>query len=289
MRIPACVRTAITGVGWAVTGPDFDPATALYGRGMRHKDRASRFALRAAERALEDAGLLGASELDGAAVVLSSNFGNLDAVCDLMTTIATSSSSDISPMRVPNLGSQITAAWIALQHGMRGPNLTLCNGACGGLDAVAWACNMIAASRAASALVIGVEPDTPPVARLHAQAAGLKWIDGAVGLVIEPVRHAIGRGARIRAEISGYGKGDDERSALQAAGAASASQRLRSEPAARFGRCSGALGVVQCAIAAEQMDDDTMVAVAGTEAGESDGTSVSALVLTPPQGGPHDP
>lgn len=281
MRIPGAVRTAITGVGWAVAGPGFDAATELARRGMRHKDRASRFALRAAERALEDAGLLGAAELGGAAVVLSSDFGNLDTVCDFVTTIATSNSSDISPMRVPHLSSQAPAAWVALQHGIRGPNLTLCNGAPGGLDAVAWACNLIAASRATSALVIGVEPDTPPVARLHAETAGVKWIDGAVGLVIEPVQHAVGRGARIRAEIAGYGKGDDERSALEAAGAAPTSRRLGSEPTARFGRCSGALGVVQCAMAVEQMDDVAVVAVSGPWAGESDETSVSALVLTP--------
>ena len=289
MRIPGGVRTAITGVGWAVAGPDFPPETELTRRGMRHKDRASRFALLAAERALQDAGLLGALELGTAAVVLSSNFGNLDTVCDFMATIATTSSSDLSPVRMPSLGSQITAAWVALQHGIGGPNLTLCNGASGGLDAVAWASNLIAANRATAALVLGVEPDTPQVARLHTETGGVRWIDGAVGLVIEPVPEAVSRGARLRAEINSYGRGDDERSALAAAGVSPAWRRLGGELTARFGRCSGALGVVQCALAAEQTDhDDAVVAVAGTGAGESDETSVSALVLTPRRGGPDD-
>ena len=282
MRVPGAVRTAITGVGWAVAGPDFDPATALAGRGMRHKDRASRFALRAAQRALGDAGLLGAPELGGAAVVLSSNFGNLETVCDFVTTIATSGSSDVSPMGVPHLSSHVTAAWVAQDHGIRGPNLTLCNGASGGLDAVAWARNLIAAGRATAALAIGVEPDAPPVARLHKETDGARWIDGAVCLVIEPTQHAVGRGARIRAEIAGYGKGDDEWSAVQAAGAAGIRRRLGSEPTARFGRCSGALGVAQCALALEELEDEAVLAVAGAGAGESDGTSVSALVLMPP-------
>jgi 3-oxoacyl-[acyl-carrier-protein] synthase II len=285
MTATATVRTAITGVGWAVAGPGFDPATELTVRGMRHKDRASRFALRAAQSALEDAGLLGAPELGGAAVVLSCNFGNLETVCDFVETIAAGNSSDISPMRLPHMSSPAPASWVALQHGIRGPNLTLCNGASGGLDAVAWARNLIAANRATAALVIGVEPDIPPVARLHKETAGEAWIDGAVGLVIEPVQHAAHRGARIRAEIAGYGKGDDERSALDAAGAAPASRRLGNEPAALFGRCSGALGVVQCAMAVEQMDGGAVVAVAGAGAGESDETSVSALVLIPPRGG----
>jgi 3-oxoacyl-[acyl-carrier-protein] synthase II len=283
VKIQDAGRTAITGVGWAVAGPGFDPATALAGRGMRHKDRASRFALRAAQRALEDAGLLGAPELEDAAVVLSSNFGNLDTICDLVTAIAIADSSDISPMRVPHLSSGGTAAWVALQHGIRGPNLTLCNGPSSGLDAVAWARNLITAGRAALALVIGVEPDTPPVARLHEQTAGKRWLDGAVGLVIEPGQHAVSRGARIRAEIAGYATGDDERSAIQAAGAAAIRRRLGDEPTARFGRCSGALGVIQCAIAVEQLDGEPVLAVAGPGAGEGDQTSVSVLALTFPE------
>lgn len=281
MTPPATVRTAITGVGWAVSGPGFDPDTELTRRGMLHKDRASRFALLAAEAALGDAGLLGAPELEGAAVVLSSNYGNLDTVCDFVATIAADTSAGIRPMRVPHMSSHVTAAWVALQHGIRGPNLTLCNGASGGLDAVAWARTLIAAGRAASVLVIGVEPDTPPVARLHRETAGQRWIDGAVGLVVEPTEHALSRGAPVRAEIAGYGRGDDELSAVRAAGAGATPRRLDGEPAARFGRCSGALGVVQCALAVEQLDDGPVLAVAGAGSSESDGTSVSALVLMP--------
>ncbi len=289
MKALASSRAVITGVGWAVAGPDFDPETALAGRGMRHKDRASKFALRVADRTLQDAGLLGAPELASAAVVLSSNFGNLETVCEFAAAIAAGSSTDVSPMRMPHLGSQIAAAWVALQHGICGPNLTLCNGASSGLDAVAWACKLLAARRATSALVIGVEPATPPVARLHGETGGTNWIDGAVGLMIEPAQLALDRGARIRAEITGYGKGDDERTALQAAGVLPTARRLAGEPGMRFGRCSGALGVVQCAmavqeLAGQELPGHAIVAVARAAAGENDETSVSALVLAPPGG-----
>ncbi|MFI0980728.1 beta-ketoacyl synthase N-terminal-like domain-containing protein [Streptomyces sp. NPDC021093] len=283
MTARAAVRTAITGVGWAVAGPDFDPATELTGRGMRHKDRSTRFALRAARRTLEDAGLVGAPELDGAAVIVSSNFANLDPVCDSVATLAAGRSADLGPMRLPQLSGAVSAAWVALDHGMRGPNLTLSNGASSGLDAVASARNLIAAGRTTTVLVIGVEPDSPSVARLHRESAGTRWIDGAVGLVVESVPHAVGRGARIRAEIAGYGRADDEWSAVRAAGATGV-RRLGKEPTARFGRCSGALGVVQCASIVEQISNEPALAVAGAGSGESDGTSVSALVLTPPSG-----
>lgn len=284
MRNTATVRTAITGVGWAVAGPDFDPETELTRRGMRHKDRASKFAIRIAERALDDAGLTDAPELDGAAVIVSSNLGNLEAVCDFVGTIATNRSSDLSPMRMPHLSSAITASMVALEHGMRGPNLTLCNGASSGLDAVAWARNLIMAGRTTVALVIGVEPDNPSVARLHKETDGTRWIDGGVGLVLESAEYAASRGARIRAEIGGFGRADDERSAVRAAGAADVRRRLDHEPTERFGRCSGALGVIQCAMAVERLEDEAILAVAGGGSEEIDATSVSALVLTPPQG-----
>lgn len=273
--------TAITGVGWAVAGPGFDPVTELTGRGMRHKDRASRFAVRAAHRALADAGLLGAPGLGGAAVVVSSGFGNLEPVCDFVTTIDSGGSRDLSPIRVPHLSSAASASWVALEHGIQGPNLTLCNGASGGLDAVAAARNLIAAGRATAALVIGVEPDTPAVARLHKESGGERWIDGAVGLVVESVRHAEARGARIRGRLAGFGKGADELSAVHIAGGAGV-RRLDEASTARFGRCSGALGVVQCALAVEllELDGESVLAVAGAGSGESDGASVSALVLT---------
>ncbi|MER5781866.1 beta-ketoacyl synthase N-terminal-like domain-containing protein [Streptomyces mobaraensis] len=330
MRAPGggVVRVVITGVGWAVGdgGGDPVPATAPAGhpppeRGMRHKDRSSRSALRVARRALEDAGLLGAPELDGAAVVVSSNYGNLEAVCDCVTAITTGRSRDISPMRVPQLSSAVAAAWVAIDHGIRGPNLTLCNGASGGLDAVAAARNLIAAGRATAALVIGVEPDAPPVARLHEETGGGRWFDGAVALVVEPLPAAERRGARIRVEIAGYGRAGDERSAVRTAvraagtgagAGAAVRRRLADEPTARFGRCSGALGVMQCALAVESPAgpredgsrdgpqgespgaslgaslggpyDGAVLAVAGAGTGESDGTSVAALVLAPPRG-----
>ncbi|HZB51015.1 MAG TPA: beta-ketoacyl synthase N-terminal-like domain-containing protein [Mycobacteriales bacterium] len=279
----APVPTAITGVGWAVSGvPGFDPETALTRRGMLHKDRASRFALLAAEAALGDAGLLGAPELAGAAVVLSSNYANLDTVCDFVATIAADTSAGIRPMRIPHMSSHVTAAWVALQHGIRGPNLTLCNGAAGGLDAVAWARTLIAAGRATAALVIGVEPDTGPVARLHRETGGRRWIDGAVGVVVEPTAAALGRGGTVRAGIGGYARADDEATAVRAALAGAGARRLDGEAGARFGRCSGALGVVQCALAVEQLAGGPVLAVAGADPGEADATSVSALVLTPP-------
>ncbi|MFJ4650550.1 beta-ketoacyl synthase N-terminal-like domain-containing protein [Nocardia sp. NPDC088792] len=322
----------ITGTGWAVTGlagvtdllrpgseagPVFDLERDVTGRGLRHKDRASRLALGAAERALRAAGLLGA-DLGAAAVVVSSNFGNLDTVCDFVDTIAAETVTEISPIRVPHMSSNVTACWVALEHGLSGPNLTLCSGIPSGLDALAWARTLIVAGRADVALVIGVEPDTAPVARLHRETGADRWLDGAVALVVEAGDHARARGATAHAEIRGYGRTLDPESAERAAllessaepnaesrtgiglwlGAGPAAGYPRTlDLSARLGRCSGALGVLQCAVGAEYLagqpaGDPGVLAVAGGPDTEGEGGAAAAMVLEKPCEGKdsgHDP
>ncbi|MFI1918368.1 beta-ketoacyl synthase N-terminal-like domain-containing protein [Nocardia sp. NPDC020380] len=305
----------ITGTGWAITGlaggadllapgsdngPAFEPDRDITGRGLRHKDRASRLALGAAERALRTAGLLDA-DLDTAAVVVSSNFGNLDTVCDFVDTIDADTVTEISPIRVPHMSSNVTACWVALAHGLRGPNLTLCSGTPSGLDAVAWARALIAAGRTEVALVIGVEPDTAPVARLHRESGADRWLDGAVALVVESSGHARARGAVVYAVIRGYGRTLDSESAVRAAlsepgpeSCARVGLRLGAGPSdayprtldltARLGRCSGALGVLQCAVGAEYLSaepalDAAVLAVAGGPDNEGEAGAVAAVLL----------
>lgn len=300
----------ITGVGLTVKGvrdaadlldPAWDltngPELALDGRGMRHKDRASRLALTAADKALRDAGLRGgdAPALERAAVVVSSNLGNLNTACDFVDTIKAETVTGLSPMRVPHMSSNATACWVALEHGLRGPNITLCNGPAGGLDAMSWARNLTALGRAQVIVVIGVEPDTEPVARLHREYGCESWLDGAVGIVVESREHATARGAAALAAISGYGRADDSASAINEA--------LGSHPrpvglwlgadgigtpaldlTSRLGRCSGALGVLQCAVAVQRLGEiEAVLAVAGDSDAEGDASGVSALLLTRPE------
>ncbi|WP_069163318.1 beta-ketoacyl synthase N-terminal-like domain-containing protein [Nocardia altamirensis] len=358
----------ITGTGWAVTGftgvadlltpgsaagVAFDPDRDITGRGLRHKDRASRLALGAAERALRASGLLGA-DLGAAAVVVSSNFGNLDTVCDFVDTIGVGTVTEISPIRVPHMSSNVTACWVALAHGLRGPNLTLCSGTPSGLDAVAWARTLIAAGRTDIVVVVGVEPDTAPVARLHKETGADRWLDGAVALVVESADHAEARGAVVQAAIRGYGRSTDPDSAIAAAlagssteiglrlgtgsaapsragsedgpqlcagsaalspagsedgpklgagsaapsrvgtgggprfGAGTTAANLRTlDLTALLGRCSGALGVLQCAVGAEYLAGQPqselgVLAVAGGPDDEGEAGATAAVLLEKP-------
>lgn len=319
-------RAVITGCALAVTGvadeydllglgtaaaPEDDAARAEIG--LRHKDRASRLALRATRRALRGVTL----PASGTAVIVSSNLGNLDTVCEFVDTIGKETVVGLSPMRVPHMSSNVTASWIALDHGLRGPNITLCSGTTSGLDAIFWATALLAAGRAEVAVVVGVEPDTAPVARLH---GGTARLDGAVCLILETPARARARGARPRAEIHAYGRAADRAEAVHRAtrtwrdpiglrlaagpgiGIAADAVDLPAGPGtghaaitvdltARLGRCSGALGVLQCAAALPWLDrpgHDAVLAVAGDDGtgdrpdGEGDPSAVAAVLLTRP-------
>ncbi|NED25973.1 beta-ketoacyl synthase N-terminal-like domain-containing protein, partial [Streptomyces anulatus] len=207
------VGTALPGVTCTadlVAGPDLpaepvDPAAVLGKRGLKYKDRATQLGLCVAFDGLKDAGLRDdeGPQAEGAriGVVVASNYGNVDTVCRVTTTIANETSRGTSPMDSPNASSNIIASEIAIRYKLGGPNLTVCNGDASGLDALRWAATMLNAGRADQFLVIGVEPDNEMVRKL---VGADRIVDGAVAVVLEREETAQERGARIRARIDGF-------------------------------------------------------------------------------------
>ncbi|MCM2387927.1 beta-ketoacyl synthase N-terminal-like domain-containing protein [Streptomyces albipurpureus] len=260
----------------AGTAPPVDPAALIGKRGLRYKDRASQLALCAALAALTDAGLWAKDQLTVAgpsvAVVVSSNLGNLDTVCEVAADITTEGVNGISPMGLPNASSNVIASSVAIRFGLQGPNLMVCNGATSGLDAVHWGAAMLRAGRAERALVIGVETHNGPVEWLVGRPAA-ELLDGAVALLLETAPAAAERGSAPIAVLGSYAReasveacvrrlvpthsgqpgswfvpeGHREASPAPLAGVA------RTDLTERFGRASGALGVLQCATAARQL------------------------------------
>ncbi|MFJ6294720.1 beta-ketoacyl synthase N-terminal-like domain-containing protein [Streptomyces griseoviridis] len=306
-------RTAyavITGIGTAVrglTGPqdllgplpvghrdEADPVSRLKGRGLRYKDRATKLGMAAAADALRAAGLTddnGGLTVPGESVgvVASTNYGNADTVCGTVQTIAESTYLATSPMMLPATSSNVVASWVAIMHGLRGANLTLCNGPTSGLDAVNWARLLIAAGRVKWVLVLGVEPDnaavrhvtgTPEAPVVEDPVAVPELFDGAVAMVVESAASVHARGARHLAAVGPYARRGDHAEAVAAvrsrhagriglwcvpehpegvtAPAAGLGTGAGSAPvhdlSALYGPASGALGVLQCAAAAVWLD-----------------------------------
>ncbi|MEV5974977.1 beta-ketoacyl synthase N-terminal-like domain-containing protein [Streptomyces sp. NPDC051921] len=330
----------ITGLGTAlagVAGPDAllrgpgpaagadDPVSRLRGPGLRYKDRATKLALSAAREALADAGLLaaldaagGAGAPDGAAgagapvdsrrfgVVVSTNWGNVDTVCETTATIRRAGYTATSPMLLPNTASNVTASWLAITHGLRGANVTLCNGPTSGLDAVHWARTLIAAGRLDRALVVGVEPVNEPVRHVvggSAEEEGPGLFDGAVALVAESSDAAAERGARALARIGRYARRSDPDAAVASVreggaapalwcvpeGTAPGADGAESPPThdlgLRFGRSSGALGVLQCVAGTAELARAGHASVLASAGSADDDASAALLLLAASAGG----
>ncbi|MEU8961420.1 beta-ketoacyl synthase N-terminal-like domain-containing protein [Streptomyces sp. NPDC048491] len=335
-------RTAyvvITGLGTAVrglTGPGdllgplpaghrdaADPVSRLKGRGLRYKDRATKLGMTAASDALRAAGLTDDSgdltvSGESVGVVVSTNYGNADTVCQTVQIIAESTYLATSPMMLPATSSNVVASWVAITHGLRGANLTLCNGPTSGLDAVNWARMLIMAGRVERILVLGVEPDNPAVRHVtgtperqsggNADAAP-DLFDGAVALVVESAASARDRCVPPLAAVGPYARRGDHADAVakvrsrhagriglwcvpeRSEGVSGLGPEAGAVPvhdlSARYGPASGALGVLQCAAAAVWHESrepgfaDLVLVSAGTgDAGRADASA--ALLLAAP-------
>lgn len=303
------VATAIAGVSGVadllrpaparVDADPADPVAGLKGRGMRYKDRATKLALCAARDALADAGLPAAPDADDFGVVVSSNLGNIDTVCQVADTIARETYLGTSPMDLPGTASNVIAAWVAITHGLRGANLTLCNGPTSGLDAMHWARLLIAAGRVSRVLVIGVEPVNEQVRHLTDPAGtGRRLFDGAAAVILESSAAAAARAVEPRAVVGRYARrvtpaeaiaevrGEDPVKigycSLPADGAFDAGADCGGDSglADRFGVASGALGVLQSVAGVAWFADGgsgSVLAVAG--AGRPVADASAALIL----------
>ncbi|MEU6484889.1 beta-ketoacyl synthase N-terminal-like domain-containing protein [Streptomyces sp. NPDC046887] len=234
-----------------------DPAALIGKKGLRFKDRATRLGLALAHAALTDAGILREGERtvpgDRVGTVVSSNLGNADTVCRAVETIAKESTGALSPMDTPNASSNIIASETAIRYGLRGPNLTVCNGRTSGLDAMRWAALMLRAGRADHILVTGVEPDNEVTRRL----VGGPVADGGAAVVLSrhpttPAKALLGpvvrtaRQADTVDELKRRAPGAD----LWLGTEDHVPDSARGLALSGWGELSGALGVVQCAAAA---------------------------------------
>ncbi|GGO79934.1 beta-ketoacyl synthase N-terminal-like domain-containing protein [Wenjunlia tyrosinilytica] len=221
--------------GWAVHAPGWaaadlpgspeqpacppERAKEVLGRkGLLGKEPATRLALCAVHRALGLPPGRPAEPLPGAAgtaVVVASNFGNVETVCTVLSDMRERNGSVVSPMDAPNASSNVIASTIAIRYGFTGPNLTVCSGATAGLDAVRLARVLLLSGRARKAVVVGVEPADAVATKLAglrpgahpplAAAAGVVLL-GIPGAWDEPTGLRCGPVARHREPVAVTGR-----------------------------------------------------------------------------------
>jgi 3-oxoacyl-[acyl-carrier-protein] synthase II len=210
----------------------FDSVALFGSREARRMDRFTHFALAASNQAIQDANLvIDESNHDRIGVIIGTGIGGIGTLYDQMQIFAKRGPSRVSPFLVPMMLPDSASGMIAIQLGVRGPNMAVVTACATGTNAVGEGTEIIRRGQADIILAGGSEAAIVPIAMAgmsvmtalskrnddpqHASRPfdldrdGFVMGEGAAVLVLESLDHAKGRGANILAEISGYGTTDD--------------------------------------------------------------------------------
>jgi 3-oxoacyl-[acyl-carrier-protein] synthase II len=199
---------------------------------VRRMARVVRFALAAAREAIADSGLLaGGVDLDRVGVAVGSGIGGLATIIENQITLMEQGPRRVSPFTIPMGIANMPSGLISLYHGLRGPNLCHVSACASGAHSIGEGAELIRRGQADAMLVGGAE--APILGITVAGFASMKALtsrnddptrasrpfdldrdgfvvgEGAGVLVIESLAHARARGARVRAEVMGYGAAAD--------------------------------------------------------------------------------
>ncbi|MGI6686194.1 MAG: beta-ketoacyl-ACP synthase II [Bacillota bacterium] len=211
---------------------DFDPTAFLDKKEARRMDRYSQFAMAAAKMAVEDAGLdIEKEDGNRVGVILGSGIGGVATMEEQKQILLEKGPGRISPFFVPMMISNMAAGHISIAFRAYGINETIVTACASGTNAIGDAFKAIQRGVADIIFTGGTEaPITPlSVAGFCAMKAlstrneeptkasrpfdknrdGFVMGEGAGILVLESLEHAQKRGAKIYAEIVGYGSTAD--------------------------------------------------------------------------------
>lgn len=212
---------------------DFAPETWIPAKQARRMDRFTQFAVAAARMLLEDAGLeITPANAEDVAVILGIGLGGLHTLETWHTKLLESGPNKISPFMIPMLISNMGPGQISIFTGAKGPNIVTTTACASGIHAVGTAYSEIVLGRATSVITGGVEATVTPlgVAGFTALKAlsthfnddparasrpfdagrdGFVIGEGAGLLLLEELESARRRGAKIYAEVAGYGASGD--------------------------------------------------------------------------------
>jgi 3-oxoacyl-[acyl-carrier-protein] synthase II len=188
-------------------------------------DRCSQMIVTACRMALADAALeLTDADAEAAGVVVGTAFGNLSESEQFLRGLFAKGPGLANPLTFPNLVLNAPTGYVAIDLGIRGPNLTAVRGEASGEAALALAYDTLVTGQADVLLAGGGDELAPVLRQIYADLGllspddgGQEWSspfdrrrngfvmgEGAAMLVLETAHHAEARGARVLAELAGW-------------------------------------------------------------------------------------
>ncbi|MFC2029399.1 beta-ketoacyl-ACP synthase II [Chloroflexota bacterium] len=217
----------------AAEAKEFDPVAVLSLKRARRAARFTQMALVAAGEAIDDAGLaFGENDSgDEVSVLVGSGIGGMEVLLDSADTMHERGARRVSALTIPMMMANAPAGEIAIEYGLRGLSFCTVSACASGAHAIGEAVRLIGVG-AGDVVICGateawVHPlavaafdnmqalsrrnDDPQGASrpFDADRDGFVLGEGAGIFVLESVTHALARGARIYAEVVGYGASTD--------------------------------------------------------------------------------
>ncbi len=211
---------------------DFDVASYLSPKEARRFDTFIHYGLAAAMDAIKDAGITEKPEnSERIGVCIGSGIGGLPLIEDTMNAIAAGGARKISPFFVPGSIINMVSGLLSINYGFHGPNFATVSACATGNHSIGEASRLIEYGDAdimiaggaestvsllgmggfCSAKALSTRNDDPKTASRPWDAGrdGFVLGEGAGVLVLEEYEHAKARGAKIYAEVAGYGMSSD--------------------------------------------------------------------------------
>ncbi len=210
----------------------FDPAQYMPRKKIKEVARFITFSMGATKLAFEDAGLeLAEEERDRAGCFIGVGLGGLENLERVKMILEKRGPKKVSPYFIPSLIGNLAAGQVSIQYGLRGPSLAHTSACSSSAHAVGEAVEWIRRGKADVMVAGGAEATITPIgiAGFSAMFAlsrrndepkrasrpfdkdrdGFVCGEGAGTMILESLPHAKRRGAKILAEIVGYGATSD--------------------------------------------------------------------------------
>lgn len=218
----------VRGTGAGQYNPD-----AVVEVGLQRKlDKSMIYGLVAADEAIRDAGLIDYDgDKDRVGVSIGSGIGGMETIYDTCIELHENGPRHVSPFFIPKAIINMTAGHVSIKYGFRGPNLAVVTACATSAHSIGEAARliqhgdadiMIAGGAEGAVCKIGVagfcamralstRNDNPAAASRPWDKGrdGFVMSEGAGVLVLEEYEHAVKRGAKIYAEVAGYGLSGD--------------------------------------------------------------------------------
>jgi 3-oxoacyl-[acyl-carrier-protein] synthase II len=218
-------------VTFACEVKDFDPSVWVDHKQARRMDRFAQMIVAAARQAESDCGLDIAKESDRVGAAIATGIGGLKSFQDCHDTLRERGPDRVNPFAIPAIIPNMGAGWVSMELGTKGPLMSECTACaasnmaigdgtdairlgradvmfCGGTEA---AVNKVGIAGFGAMRALSRRNDDPKRASRPFDAArdGFVMGEAAAVLVLEELEHAKARGAKIYAEVVGYGVSAD--------------------------------------------------------------------------------